>query len=117
MKNYLLIPAVLLFTSCNAGTTEGDKTKATEDFAASYVAEDTLADAIFEEAAKEKEKTPAPDTTCYVLTEGEGNRNVNASSGRPRSSPAVMSIDDHAAPHIATTFSSPDSLSLVSHRI
>ena len=78
MKNYLLIPAVLLFTSCNAGTTEGDKTKATEDFAASYVAEDTLADAIFEEAAKEKEKTPAPDTTCYVLTEGEGNRNVNA---------------------------------------
>ncbi len=78
MKGLLLIPGILLFTACNAGTTDNEHSAIKEDFEVSNVAEDTLADAIFEEAAKEKEKAPTPDTTCYVLTEGEGNRNVNA---------------------------------------
>lgn len=71
----------MLVTSCNADTSEeGKETKAekVETPATNSAAADTLANAIFEEAAKEKETLPAPDTICYVLVEGESNKNINA---------------------------------------
>ncbi|MCB0696347.1 MAG: hypothetical protein KDC07_03215, partial [Chitinophagaceae bacterium] len=80
MKHFLLIPAILMFTSCNAGEENHSKDTETNTEVTEAVAEpkDTLADAIFEEAAKEEKTMPAPDTLCYVLTEGDENRNINA---------------------------------------
>lgn len=78
MKKYLVIPALLVFMSCNAGTVEnGGKDEAATELKASPA--DTLANAIFEEASKEGEKkAPPPDTFCYVATEGEQNEIINA---------------------------------------
>ena len=77
MKKYLVIPALLVFMSCNAGTGANTENKAGATNPEANA--DTLANAVFEEAAKEEEKkAPPPDTFCYVATEGNNNEVINA---------------------------------------
>ena len=77
MKKYLVIPALLVFMSCNAGTVEnGGKDEDATEITAPPA--DTLADAVYEAAKEGEKKAPPPDTFCYVATEGEHNEVINA---------------------------------------
>lgn len=97
MKRYLyIIAAALIFSSCgaeqeeketttNVTTAPADTTTQTEE---PRPAKDTLADAVIKEVKEVIKETPQPqvqptsppppDTFCYILTEGENNKNINA---------------------------------------
>lgn len=94
MKQYLIIPALALLTACGENkqeqtskTTEEPITEIAKEDHIGEPVKDTLADAIFNEAAQETPTAPAPkpkatmpklDTLCYIMTEGENNKNINA---------------------------------------
>lgn len=97
MRYYLALFAIVLITACNETEEQPSDTKTVNTSspaeqvtptAAEVPQKDTLADAVLKEAAKEEPTVQAPatqkvktiklDTFCYVMREGDNNKNVNA---------------------------------------
>lgn len=73
MSKYIITPIILVCFACNVDSSE--KSTNTDN---SIVDTQQTTESTIDAASAQKEEEVVADTFCYVLTEGEKNKNINA---------------------------------------